>query len=157
MSCKFKSTDQYFRVGVGALVVDASGHVLALERSDRPGCWQCPQGGLDPGEELESAVLREIGEETGIQPGSLESIARHPRPLAYELPEESRRWKTGRGQVHYWFLLRFTGADNEIKPESGSEFRAWRWMRMADLLEYLPPFKTPVYEQLRDFFAGHLA
>jgi len=157
MSKPFRSQDQYFRAGVGALIIDDHGRVLALERADRPGNWQCPQGGLDPDEALEDAVLREVREETGLQSGSIETLARYPRPLAYELPPESRRRKTGRGQVHYWFLLRFTGDENDIKPESGTEFSAWRWMRMDELLECAPPFKAPVYAQLRDFFAGHLA
>ena len=45
-----KRPARYFRAGVGAVVLEPNGRVLVLERSDVPGAWQFPQGGLDDGE-----------------------------------------------------------------------------------------------------------
>jgi putative (di)nucleoside polyphosphate hydrolase len=87
---------QYFRANVGA-VICAGGRILALERSDIPDAWQMPQGGLKPSEEPPQAALREIEEETGLPPASLEPIGAFPQLLTYELPPKLRSKKTGRG------------------------------------------------------------
>jgi putative (di)nucleoside polyphosphate hydrolase len=148
---------QYFRAGAGALIIDAQGLVLALERADKPGAWQLPQGGLDEGEEPLAAALREIGEETGIGRGDLELLDTYPTPLAYELPAAMRSEKTGRGQAQYWFLFRFRGREECIDLSAGGELRAWKWMRFAELLGVTVEFRRPVYATLLDRFRARLA
>jgi 8-oxo-dGTP diphosphatase len=56
-------------VGVGAVVVDPDGRVLLVKRRNEPlaGRWSLPGGLVDVGESLESAVRREVQEETGIE------------------------------------------------------------------------------------------
>jgi len=46
---KKETHSQTFRAGVGAIILNTSGQVLALERKDIPGVWQLPQGGLEVG------------------------------------------------------------------------------------------------------------
>jgi 8-oxo-dGTP diphosphatase len=55
-------------VGVGAIVFDAAGAVLLVERAKPPlaGRWSVPGGRLEPGETLAAAVAREVREETGL-------------------------------------------------------------------------------------------
>lgn len=143
---------QFFRANVGIVVARADGRVLALERADRPGQWQFPQGGLDVDEEPREASLRELREETGIRPELVELVAEHPDWLAYELPPDRRRRKTGRGQVQKWFLYRFLGddADIDLEPPPGQrrEFVAFRWVRFADLVEEAWEVKRPTYRAL---------
>ena len=142
---------QTFRAGVGAVILNKSGKVLGLERKDIPGAWQLPQGGLEDESPLE-AIKREIHEETGIEASDLELLSTESRLLAYELPVEARRKKTGRGQVQYWFLFRFTGQDDAITLGDKKEFRAWKWMPMDKLVTKVVSFKQPVYYVLaRDF------
>lgn len=148
---------QYFRGGAGAVVVNPSGLVLALERSDFPGAWQLPQGGLESTEDPLAAITREIEEETGLASADLEMLDRYPEPLAYELPEEARTPKTGRGQVQYWFLFRFAGSDGTIDVFGSEEFRNWKWTTIADLLDTVVEFRLPVYRKLAERFAPHLA
>jgi len=153
---KADTRPQTFRANVGAVIVNADGLVLALERKKIPGSWQLPQGGLDEGEEPQEAVRREIREETGIETVHLELLATTPRWLAYELPEESRSQKTGRGQVQKWFLFRFTGLDEAITMGDGKEFRAWEWTSMQALLSKVVAFKQPVYQELGEYFKKYL-
>ena len=151
-----KPEGQYFRAGAGAVICDAAGRVLALERADVPGAWQLPQGGLRADEEPLQAAYREVAEETGIPPEALELVARHPEPLAYELPPEARRAKTGRGQVQYWYLFRVR--DPSVAPDlpEDGEFRDWRWMAISDLAPSVVAFRRPVYERLARYFEPFL-
>ena len=55
-------------VGVGAIVFDAAGRVLLVERGKPPGegLWTVPGGRLEHNETLAQAVAREVREETGL-------------------------------------------------------------------------------------------
>lgn len=156
MSKKAKAPVQTFRAGVGAVIVNNDGLVLALERKDVPGAWQFPQGGLDGDEKPLEAVKREILEETGIEENDLALLSTAPRWLAYELPREMRSKKIGRGQVQRWFLFRFTGLDEAITLGDKKEFNAWKWMLMAEMISSVVPFRHPVYQEIGELFKPHL-
>lgn len=55
-------------VGVAAIIFDAQGRVLLVERGRPPavGQWTVPGGKLEPGETLAQGVAREVREETGL-------------------------------------------------------------------------------------------
>ena len=55
-------------VGCGAAIV-REGRLLLVKRRRPPeaGCWNLPGGKVGFGERVEDAILREIGEETGVQ------------------------------------------------------------------------------------------
>lgn len=74
--------ERRFKIPVSVLVVihDADLNVLLLERADRPGFWQSVTGSLDaPDEDLRTAALREVAEETGIAaaPAALRDWQQH--------------------------------------------------------------------------------
>ena len=143
---------QYFRANAGAVICDADGLILALERSDVPGAWQLPQGGLDADEEPYEAALREVAEETGLDVAQLDALGHHPDLLAYELPQEMRSKKTGRGQVQVWFYF--------VTPQKvldlGDEFRDHRWIEFDNLVDLVVSFRQPLYRKLAEHFAAHV-
>jgi putative (di)nucleoside polyphosphate hydrolase len=147
---------QYFRAGVGAAIINHQGLVLAFERADIPGAWQLPQGGLEALETPQTAVIREVREETGLSEDDLELLEALPEPLAYELPEKFRNKKTGRGQAQYWFLFRLRGVDGSIEVAAGGEFRSWQWLPFDRLLSSVAPFRQGVYRRLAERFGRHL-
>lgn len=55
-------------VAVGAIVLDAQGRVLVVQRGKPPGVglWTVPGGRLEASETLAQAVAREVREETGL-------------------------------------------------------------------------------------------
>ncbi len=147
-----KMPSRYFRAGVGAVIANADGAVLALERSDVAGAWQLPQGGWESGETVEQAVFREIEEETGLTRRRLILVERYPEPLIYELPRECQSVKAGLGQVQYWFLMRLRGKDLELTLPGGGEFQALAWMSMGEITRSTALFRRALYRRLEAHF-----
>ena len=149
-----------YRRCVGVALANASGHIFAGERIDTPGAWQMPQGGIDPGESPEEAALRELWEETGVPAGLVTVAAETPGWIPYDLPDDliGKVWKGRyRGQEQRWFLMRFSGKDNDIGIATDHpEFSAWQWLAPDDLLAKIVPFKRDVYAQVLTHFAPHL-
>ena len=147
---------EFFRASVGAMLVNAAGQVLVLQRADVAGeAWQMPQGGLRQGEDPQQAMQRELKEEIGILPEHYVVTAVCTDWLAYELPEVYRNEKVGRGQVQKWFLCRFHGKKDVIKPD-GIEFVAYEWVEQSRLLDLTVPFRRSIYERLLRDFGPHL-
>ena len=143
-----------YRPCVGVMLVNRRGRVFTGERLDRPGAWQMPQGGMEPGETPEAAARRELEEETGIRSASCLAVAGGWK--TYDLPGDlvGRLWG-GRyvGQAQIWTLFRFTGAESEIDLATEEpEFGAWKWSPLPDLVREIVPFKREVYaEVVREF------
>src|SRR5215210_6398157 len=110
--------DHLYRRGVGIVLLNADRLVWTGRRIDYTDeAWQMPQGGMDEGEEPWATALRELKEETGIDPHLVERVAQLPQRVRYDLPPELRGelWK-GRyvGQDQDWFLARFHGTDEDV-------------------------------------------
>jgi putative (di)nucleoside polyphosphate hydrolase len=106
-----------------------------------------PQGGIDPGEDPRTAVLRELKEETGTDKASI--IGEMDDWLTYELPPHligiAFHGKY-RGQRQKWFALRFVGRDSDIDLHTHEpEFAEWKWVDMEALPGLIVPFKRDTY------------
>ncbi|MGS1017953.1 RNA pyrophosphohydrolase [Allosphingosinicella humi] len=150
-----------YRPAAGVMLLNREGKVFVAQRLDSTlEAWQMPQGGLDDGEEPEAGALRELEEETGIGSHHVEIVARCPVELLYDLPDDlvGKLWKGRyRGQRQHWFLLRFTGADEDVNIETEHpEFRAWKWAEPAELPAMIVPFKKKLYEDVLEAFADWL-
>ncbi len=142
-----------YRPNVGIVLVNAEGKVWLGRRGDAPGPrnWQFPQGGVDPGESLLTAALRELHEETGAV--SATPLARTRTWIAYAFPASHRRsagFDTWVGQRQIWFALRFTGDDAEfdLQAHGHPEFDAWRWSGVDDVLGSVVEFKQRTYREV---------
>jgi ADP-ribose pyrophosphatase YjhB (NUDIX family) len=51
---------------VSAIVPDSKGGILLIRRTDN-NYWSIPGGGVEPGESVSQAAIREVKEETGIE------------------------------------------------------------------------------------------
>jgi len=139
------------RVGVGAIVINKENKIFVGKRKDHPNNnWQMPQGGVNDGENLLSALRRELEEETSIK--SIKILKELDDWTEYELPNYllGKIWKGKyRGQKQKWFVFKFTGADDEINLKTGSpEFIEWKWVNPESLPKINVHFKKKLYEKL---------
>ena len=148
-----------YRPCAGFMLVNREGLVFVGQRIDPSahGFWQMPQGGIDKGEDIQDAAVRELHEEIGVAAHLVEVIAPASRPLLYDLPPEllGKVWKGKyRGQEQYWFLGRFLGTDADIDIDAhDQEFASWRWIAPGELSTLIVPFKRAVYDAVFTEFA----
>ena len=144
-----------YRPCVGVVLVNAEGRVFTGQRLDfKSDAWQMPQGGIDPGESVEEAALRELWEETGVTADKVRIEAVTEDWIPYDLPHDlvGKLWKGRfRGQEQKWVLMRFLGTDADVNIEmEHPEFSEWTWMPVDALIDNIVPFKREVYARVLD-------
>ena len=146
-----------YRSNVGIMMVNEQGYVFVGQRLDNnQNAWQMPQGGIDAGEDPETAAYRELLEETGVKKQDVRFVASSSQWLSYDLPEDliPILWNGKfRGQKQKWFLFKFLGEDGDINiATEHPEFSKWKWISKENLLKEIVPFKKSVYENvLKEF------
>lgn len=146
-----------YRSNVGIMMVNKTGYIFVGQRLDNnQNAWQMPQGGIDAGEDPETAAYRELLEETGVNQQNVRFLASSSRWLSYDLPEDliPTLWNGKfRGQKQKWFLFKFLGKDGDINiATEHPEFSKWKWISKENLLKEIVPFKKSVYENvLKEF------
>ena len=146
-----------YRPCAGIMLANRDGRVFVGQRMDTTNdAWQMPQGGIDPGEDAETAALRELHEETGISPKLITIIARSVTEHLYDLPDHlmGKMWGGKfRGQRQNWFLMRFNGSDDDVDIATiHQEFRAWQWAELDALEKLIVPFKRALYRAVVEEF-----
>ncbi len=113
--------------------------------------WQMPQGGIDEGEDIETAARRELKEETGVSSATI--IAVTPGWLAYDFPPayKKKHWK---GQRQKWAAMQFDGPTSEVvlDADEHQEFDDWRWAELEEVTDLIVPFKRHVYAEIVSAF-----
>lgn len=146
-----------YRPCVGLCIFNQDGKVFVGERLDSTGAWQMPQGGIDEGEDVRTAAMREMLEEIGTD--KAEIIRIHDTPLRYDIPDDVRAripWgKDFAGQEQTWVALRFMGSDGDIKLDAWEhpEFRRYQWVDLAEVPKMIVPFKIETYDQVSKIFS----
>ena len=141
------------RNGVGIVLLNKENKIFVAKRIDNPkNFWQMPQGGVDEGENFLKAAFRELEDETSIKKAEL--IKELDGTTTYELPDYLLGiiWKGKyRGQKQKWFLMRFTGEENEINIKTKNpEFLDWKWININEMTKVVVNFKLDVYKILED-------
>ena len=141
------------RNGVGIVILNKQNKIFVAKRIDNPkNFWQMPQGGVDEGEDLYHAALRELEEETSIKSVSL--LKEVEDILTYELPDYLLGiiWKGKyKGQKQKWFIVKFEGEDKEINIKTKHpEFLEWKWISIDKITDKVVNFKLKVYSKIKE-------
>ena len=151
------SSNLPYRPCVGLMLLNDRGQVFVGKRIDQTvEGWQMPQGGIDAGEDPQTAALRELKEETGTDKARI--IGEMEDWLTYELPPHlvgvAFHGKY-RGQRQKWFALRFLGGDDDIDLHTHEpEFAEWKWVDIHALPRLIVPFKRDTYAAVIAAFRG---
>lgn len=148
-----------YRKCVGVMLLNKKGDVLVGQRIDnKTDAWQMPQGGIEEGEDLHQAILRELREEIGTS--NIKIISQAQGWYSYDIPDFliPKFWGGKyRGQTQMWFLAEFLGEDSEININTTEpEFSAWKWADPFELPHIIVPFKRDLYRGLLEEFKSYL-
>jgi 8-oxo-dGTP pyrophosphatase MutT (NUDIX family) len=139
------------------LLIDASDRLLLIRSLTIPGqperghIWLTPGGGIEPGEDLTAAAVRELHEEVGLHadPADL-------RHVAYTSGHADLGWANGLFRDDF-LLHRVAGHEVDITNQTDLERRHYaghRWWRHADIAATI---ETIYPNQLADLLRGLLA
>lgn len=121
-------------------LIDADGRVLLAQRPEgksMAGLWEFPGGKVEPGESPEAALIRELGEELGIE--TKESCL---APLTFA----SHGYDSFHLLMPLYACRRWQGT---VEPR---ENQALAWVRPKDMRSYpMPPADLPLIPILRDW------
>jgi putative (di)nucleoside polyphosphate hydrolase len=150
-----------YRPCAGIMLLNPDRQIFVGQRMDNEvDAWQMPQGGIDPGEDAQTAALRELHEETGIAAHLVEIIGQSAGEHCYDLPAHYKgKFWGGQydGQRQTWFVMRFLGTDADVDIKTHhQEFRSWRWAAPEVLVDLIVPFKKELYANVLSEFARHL-
>jgi len=144
-----------YRPNVAAILrKPKSGKILVGRRSDFKEAYQFPQGGVDKGEDLIAALLREVEEEVGVG-STLYDIVACRTGYRYKFPNGHLKNGKWCGQVQTYFLCDYWGKKSDIQLDLHvQEFYSVNWIKPEEFqLKWVPKFKRPVFKRVfKDFF-----
>ena len=141
-----------YRANIGIVITNDKKQILLAKRFEQSE-WQLPQGGIDEDETELDALYRELQEEVGLDSSHVTLIAKTPKWLRYELPDEHVR-RTQKpmciGQKQVWYLLKLDSSDDEISLNlhDDVEFDDWKWVDYWKPVDEVINFKRDVYEDM---------
>ncbi len=154
----------FFRAGVGACIYRAN-RVLLFHRSNDVGLefpWQFPQGGLEPHEEPEQAMWRELWEETALSRDMFSAVQAFPQWIGYSYDQDTLHkiqsaGAKNMGQVQrWWFIEMKESITIDLSQAPDQEFDGCEWVDYSEISTRIVPFKRPLYQALVTYFEQYI-
>ena len=142
-------TKEGYRLNVAMIIFNEDKKVLFCRRKNTEN-WQFPQGGVDQGEKIESAMLRELEEEVGLLEREISIIAESLDLIYYDIPKNIRSKVLGgkyKGQAQKYFLLKLTSGEINLNKEKNPEFDDYKWVPFWFPLRRVVDFKKEAYRK----------
>ena len=108
--------------------------LLILSRLTKRPLWEFPKGGVDEGETVRAAALRELFEETGVAGSEVILLPEFERTEDYRFTSgSSERRSLSHKQVTY-FLAQTQKAESTLSPKESSEYA---WLTLPEAMKRL--------------------
>jgi 8-oxo-dGTP pyrophosphatase MutT (NUDIX family) len=127
-------------------ICEQEGRILMVReyRQDEGHVLNQPVGGLELGESILDAAIREVREETGLE-----------IELTHFLGAYVWLINDGKTSIRFCFVARVIGGNLRPEPRTDSETVKPVWLSLQQLKESEPKFRNPVTKKcLEDYFAG---
>ena len=116
-------------------IIENNGEVLLCKMADDrgvfPGLWALSGGGMEPGEQMEQALLREIAEELGTEL-QITSI----KPWTFADDVRVKTYADGSQEEIYMIYLLFDCISANRQVTFNEEFQDVAWVKHAELGNY---------------------
>ena len=106
--------------------------LLVLSRQTKRALWEFPKGGVEKGETLREAALRELSEETGIAAAEIELLPDFQRAEDYRFTAGDDGRRTLIHKHVTYFLGETNKTDIVLSDKESSEFA---WVELQDALK----------------------
>jgi len=120
--------------GVCTVVINKDKEILLHQRSDNDD-WSLPGGQMEIGESISDCLLREVREETGLQPKIVRLIGLYTSPkIIFQFPN---------GDVYQSFVVVFLCKVRDEKVTLNNESTSFKWVKKGEVnkLKTLPLVK----------------
>lgn len=109
--------------------------VLLVHKPRKRDTWQLPQGGIEQGETIAEAAVRELEEEAGLTGVTIVGESEHS--YQYDFPASYRRFRPDnvKGQ-HIRFVFATAPQDAEVTVD-GKEIDDYQWVPFSKVGRYL--------------------
>jgi 8-oxo-dGTP pyrophosphatase MutT (NUDIX family) len=122
----------------GVIVFHRDGHgcrfLLLLSRLTKRPLWEFPKGGVDAGETVDEAALRELHEETGIARESIRMIDEFQHREEYRFTSGKGDSRTLIRKEVTYFLAESSSTDVKLSAHEASQFA---WLPLEDAIRKL--------------------
>lgn len=112
----------------GGLVCNRYHHILLMFKR---GKWDMPKGRVQEGQSRETAALREVQEETGLQLSKL-SVQGKLVSTWHTTSHQKMRYL----KKTHWYLMEYDGDDDDTDPQVEEGIIECRWVHLSDLPSY---------------------
>lgn len=132
------------RIRVACIAVREDMILLVRHLKDGQSYWMLPGGGVDYGETLVEALVREVREETGVE----------VRPVRLALFNDTIAPEGGRHVVNLCFTADIVGGTLSKGVDARVVEAAWAPVDELDRLPFRPAVGSELKRMIRDGFAG---
>jgi len=123
------------RPSVVALIFDEAREKILLTRRTDNGRWCLPGGGIDPGESVAEACIREVIEETGLEVSVTRLVGVYSSPDVILEYKDGNRWQA----VVMSFETEITGGELGLSDETTEcGYFSVKYLGDLDLMESSP-------------------